>query len=132
MPGSVNYRLDFEPLLIVCVGYPFVQQKPQDQSLLSSLTKKAVLIVPAAQFADTELFDTQRILTEAGVTPVVASSKIGALQGVFGGIAASEITIDNLQVEDYDAVIFIGGPGDAEYFGNPAVINIAKRGLRQE
>jgi SagB-type dehydrogenase family enzyme len=118
---------ELEPLLIVCVGHPFVQQKPQDQSQsIVKLTKKALLVVPPAQFTDAELFDTQRILTEAGVTSVVASSKIGALQGVFGGIAASEITIERVRVEDYDAIIFIGGPGAAEYFSNPLTLRIAR------
>jgi len=118
---------ELEPLLIVCVGHPFVQQKPQDQSQPAvQTTKKAVLIVPAAQFADAELFDTQRILNEAGIAAVVASSKIGALQGVFGGIAASVITLDKVRVEDYDAVVFIGGPGAADYFNNPAVLGIVR------
>jgi SagB-type dehydrogenase family enzyme len=118
---------ELEPLLIVCVGHPFVQQKSQDQSQPAvQTTKKAVLIVPAAQFADAELFDTQRILNEAGIASVVASSKIGALQGVFGGIAASEITLDKVRVEDYDAVVFIGGPGAADYFNNPAVLGIVR------
>ena len=118
---------ELEPLLIVCVGYPFVQQKPQDQSPPAvQTTKKAVLIVPAAQFADAEIFETQRILNEAGIASVVASSKIGALQGVYGGIAASEITLDKLQVEDYDAVVFIGGPGAADYFNNPVALGIVR------
>lgn len=118
---------ELEPLFIVCVGYPFVQQKSQDQSLSAvQTTKKAVLIVPAAQFADAELFETQRILTEAGIASVVASSKIGVIQGVFGGIVASEITLDNLKVEDFDAVVFIGGPGAADYFNNPVVLRIAR------
>jgi SagB-type dehydrogenase family enzyme len=118
---------EFEPLLIVCAGYPFVQQKPQDRVQSSvQATKKAVLIVPAAQFADAEFFETQRILNEAGIVPVVASSKFGVIQGALGGIAASEITIDNLKVEDYEAVVFIGGPGVAEYFNNPAVLRIAR------
>jgi SagB-type dehydrogenase family enzyme len=118
---------ELEPLLIVCVGHPFVQQKHQDQAKPAvQTTKKVVLIVPAAQFADAELFETQRILNEAGITSDVASSKIGALQGVYGGIVASVITIDKMRVEDYDAVIFIGGPGAADYFDNPAVLRIVR------
>lgn len=118
---------EFEPLLIVCVGHPLVQQKSQDQSQPAvQIAKKAVLIVPAARFADAELFDTQRILSEAGIASVVASSKIGVIQGTFGGIVASEITLDNLKVEDYEAVVFIGGPGAADYFNNPAVLRIAR------
>jgi SagB-type dehydrogenase family enzyme len=118
---------EFEPLLIVCVGHPFVQQKPQDQTQSAAkLTKKAVLIVPPAQFADAEIANTQRIFTEAGVTPVVASSKIGVLQGAFGGIVASEITLDKVLVDDYDAVIFIGGPGAADYFSNTVALKIVR------
>ena len=118
---------ELEPLLIVCVGHPFVQ-KPQDQSQPAvQTTKKAVLIVPAAQFADAELFETQRILNEAGIASVVASSKIESLQSVFGILVASEITLDNLKVEDYEVVVFIGGPGAADYFNNPAILNIIKQ-----
>ena len=118
---------ELEPLLIVCVGHPFVQQKSQDQSQPAvQITKKAVLIVPAARFADVELFETQRILNEAGIASVVASSKIGVIQGAISGIVASEITLDNLKVEDYDAVVFIGGPGVADYFNNPVVLRIAR------
>jgi protease I len=121
-------RDELEPLLIVCVGHPFVQQKSQDQAQSAvQITKKAVLIVPAARFADAELFETQRILNEAGIASVVASSKIGVIQGAFGGIFASEITLDNLKVEDYEAVVFIGGPGAADYFSNPAILNIVKQ-----
>jgi SagB-type dehydrogenase family enzyme len=118
---------ELEPLLIVCVGHPLVQQKSQDQSQSAvQIAKKAVLIVPAARFADAELFETQRILNEAGIASVVASSKIGVIQGTFGGIVASEITLDSLKVEDYEAVVFIGGPGAADYFNNPAVLRIAR------
>ncbi len=118
---------EFEPLLIVCVGHPFVQQKSQDQAQSAvQITKKAILIVPAARFADVELFETQRILNEAGIASVVASSKIGVIQGAFGGIVASEITLDSLKVEDYEAVVFIGGPGAADYFNNLAVLRIAR------
>ncbi len=74
---------ELEPLLIVCVGHPVCAAKTSGpvQPAVQT-TKKAVLIVPAAQFADDELFETQRILNEAGIASVVASSKIGALQGV--------------------------------------------------
>ena len=118
---------ELEPFLIVCAGYPFMQQKPQDQNQSAvQTTKKTAIIVPAAQYADAELLDTQRVLKEAGIITVVASSKIGALQGAFGGIASSEITFDKLNIDDFDAVVFIGGPGVADYFNNPAVLAIAR------
>ena len=114
---------ELEPLLIVCVGYPFVQQKTQEhaQSAVQT-TKKAVIIITAAQIADTELVDIQRVLKEAAIMPVVVSSKIGTSQGASG----SEITFDKLNVEDFDAVVFIGGFGDVDYFNNPTVLRITR------
>ncbi|MGA2677711.1 MAG: DJ-1/PfpI family protein [Sedimentisphaerales bacterium] len=116
---------ELEPLLIVCVGYPFVQQKTQEQTAVQT-TKKAVIIVTAAQYAEAELADILRVLKEAGIVPVVVSSKIGASQGIFGGITVSEITFDKLMFEDFDAVVFIGGLGDVDYFNNPTVLDIAR------
>lgn len=117
---------ELEPLLIVCVGYPFVQQKTRDQVQSAvQTTKKAVIIATAAQ-PEAELAEILRVLKEAGIVPVVVSSKIGASQGTFGGIAASEITFDNLMLEDFDAVVLIGGLGDVDYFNNPTVLGIVR------
>lgn len=111
---------DLEPLLIVCVGNPLASQGP------AAAAQRAVLIVPDADFRDEELFETRRILAEAGVETVIASTKIGPLRGVLGGIVASEVTLDRVQVEDFDAVIFVDGPGAVAYFNNPAALGIAR------
>jgi protease I len=73
-----------------------------------------------------ELFETQRILNEAGIETAIASSKIGPLRGVQGGLAASEITLDRVQVGDFDAVVFVGGPGAVVYFTDSAVLGIVR------
>jgi SagB-type dehydrogenase family enzyme len=113
---------ELEPLLIVCVGYPFVQQKTQEQAAV----QKAVIIVPTNQYADAELAYIQQVLKEAEIITVIASSKIGTLYGEFVGTATSEITFDKLKVEDFNAVVFVGGYGATEYFNNPAVLGIAR------
>ncbi len=118
---------ELDPLLIVCAGYPLVQQTPQDESQAAAkITKKAVLIVPPVQFADNEFFVIQRILTEAGVACTVASSKVGMIQGAVSGIVASEVALDSLKVENYDAVVFISGPGVADYFNSPLALGIVR------
>jgi len=118
---------DLEALLIVCVGHPLVQTpKPQPTGVTATEKKRAVLIVPSANFRDEELFETRRVLTEAGIETVIASSKIGPLQGVLGGLVASEVVLDKLRVEDFDAVVFIGGPGAVEYFASPTALGIAR------
>jgi protease I len=119
---------DSAPLLIVSVGFP-AEQKSQDGSAVkpAGAAGNAVLIVPSVNFRDEEFFGTRRILTEAGIKVVLASSKIGTLQGMSGGIANSEIVLDKVRVEDFNAVIFIGGTGAAEYYNNPSALEIARR-----
>jgi protease I len=117
---------EFEPLLIICAGYPFVRQNPQEEAPSAKLVKKALLVVPTVQYADTEFIDIQRVFADAGVTCVIASSKVGALQSASGALAASEIALDNLKVEDYDAIVFIGGPGAAEYISNPVALRVVR------
>jgi SagB-type dehydrogenase family enzyme len=119
---------ELESLLIVCVGSPLIQ--PAGSPPVGETTagvKKAVLIVPGADFSDEELFETRRILNEAGVVMVTAGPKIGPLRGASGGIVASELTLDKVSVEDFSAVVFIGGPGAGEYFTDKTVIDIARK-----
>jgi protease I len=100
--------------------------KSQPTGETAAGAKKVVLVVPSANFRDEELFETRRVLTEGGIEVVIASSKIGPLQGTLGGIAASEVTLDKVRVEDFDAVVFIGGPGAIEYFANPTALGIVR------
>jgi protease I len=119
---------DSAPLLILSVGFP-EGQKSQDEPAVKTAgaAGNCVLIVPSVNFRDEEFFGTQRILTEAGIKVVLASSKVAILQGMSGGIAYPEITLDNVRVEDFNAVIFIGGKGAAEYYNNPSALEIARQ-----
>ena len=65
-------------------------------------------------------------MTKAGIEVVIASSKIGSLKGISDGIVASELILDDVNVNNFDAIIFIGGPGTGEYFNSQAAQNIAK------
>jgi protease I len=46
--------------------------------------------------------------------------------GKLGLKVAPDTTIDQINAADYDAVLFIGGPGCAEYFDDPTAHKIAQ------
>ena len=119
---------DTIPLLIVSVGFP-AEQKSQEGPTVkpAGVERSAVLIVPAVNFRDEEFFGTQRILTEAGIKVIFASSNIGILHGMSGRIIYSEITLDKIRVGDFEAVVFIGGTGATEYFNDSLALEIAQR-----
>jgi protease I len=84
------------------------------------------LIVASENFRDEELIETKRVLDAAAVQTIIASTKTGFVQGMLGKIAEASVLVNQLRVDDYDAIVFIGGPGAAEYFNNPVALNIAR------
>ena len=51
---------------------------------------------------------------------------------MLGGVAEAKILVNQLRVDDFDAIIFIGGSGAAaEYFDNPVALNIAREAARK-
>jgi len=119
-----------EPIYIICVGYP-IEQAAAEALQEGTGTKRAALIVASQNFRDEELFETKRALDAAAVQTVTASTRIGIIMGALGNIAEANILVGQLRVEDYDAIIFIGGPGAVEYAANPAALNLAREAVRQ-
>jgi len=120
-------RRDLEPLYIICVGYPAEGTEGQ----AGAAGKRAALIIGSQNFRDEELFETKRVLDAAQVQTVIASTKTGMIQGTLGNITEASILVNRLRVADYDAIIFIGGPGAAEYVNNPAVMNMVRETVRK-
>jgi len=119
-----------EPIYIICVGHP-IGQAAAEALQEGTGTKRAALIVASQNFREEELFETKRALDAAGVQTVIASTRIGILRGMLGRITEANILVGQLRVDDYDAIIFIGGPGAVEYAANPAALNLAREAVRQ-
>ncbi|MFA4858383.1 MAG: DJ-1/PfpI family protein [Candidatus Margulisiibacteriota bacterium] len=88
--------------------------------------KKALLIIASRNFRDEEYTEPKAALEKAGIQTVTASSNSGVALGKLGHKVNPDITIDQINVADYDAVLFIGGPGSSEYFDNPIAHKIAQ------
>ena len=137
-----NLPAGLEPIYIICVGYPLqsaliadvkesdVQKEASEMTAVEK--KKAVLIIPSENFRDEELFSVQAAIAKINAEGVVASSKKGSIRGMLGGKAEAAILISEIVVDDYDAVIFIGGSGAREYFNNKPAMNIASEARDKE
>jgi len=120
---------DLEPLCIVSVGYAVGAGTTEGQA--DSAQKKAVLIIPSENFRDEELFETKRVLDAAQIETVVASTRLGIVRGELGNIAEARVLVDQLRVDDYDAIIFVSGSGVIEYVTNPVALDIARETVRK-
>jgi len=121
-----------EPLYIICVGYPAAEGTAATSGgQASAAGKKAVFIVASQNFQEEELFGTKSVLDAAQVQTFIASTRTGVIQGTLGNMAQASVPINRLQVDDYDAIIFIGGPGAAEYATNPIILNMVRETVRK-
>ena len=92
--------------------------------------KKAALIIAHQRFRDEELLEPKRILEEGGVGVTLVSTSLETATGMLGAKVKPDILLDDLKVEDYDAIVFIGGSGASEYWNNPKALEIAEEAAK--
>jgi len=90
----------------------------------------ALFIVAPENFRDEELFVPLEILKNAGIETTIASKEAGICRGKLGGEAEAVIGLNQVNAEDFDAIIFIGGSGSEIYFEDPAAHLIAKKAFK--
>lgn len=93
--------------------------------------KKAVLIIPANDFRDEELFDTKAVLEQAGIEVRVASTTPDEINGMLGGTAVPDMLVSDIQLNDIDALVFIGGSGAEQYWDDPLAHKLAQQAVSQ-
>jgi len=89
------------------------------------------MIIGFENFRDEEYRDPKAVLEKAGVEVTTASAKLGTARGKHGMSAKVDITLDQVKVEDYDAILFIGGPGCYVYYDDPSAHKIARETIKQ-
>ena len=112
------------------IGYPSGQAATTSaQGRTSQAT--ALLVVPPQGFQDEELLMTKRALEVAGVQVVVASTRIGLLTGMLGGSIRGDMLLNQANLANFNAVVFIGGVGAVDFLHNPTVLNLVRQAITQ-
>lgn len=94
-------------------------------------TPNIVMIIAFRDFRDEEFAKPAATLKQAGATLIVASSQLGTAEGMLGLRIPVDKLIGDVQVEDYDAVVFVGGTGAQGYFKDPVAHRIAREAVAQ-
>ncbi|MEK7549071.1 MAG: DJ-1/PfpI family protein [Patescibacteria group bacterium] len=92
---------------------------------------KVLFVIAKKDFRDIEYFTPKAILENAGYEIVVASNcKTGETAvGVGGGKVKINIELDEVKVGDFDAVVFVGGPGALENLDNSESYRLAQEAV---
>ena len=90
--------------------------------------KKAALIIASENFRDEEYFITKEVLEKNGISVTTVCDKTKAI-GKFGGEAFADLLIDDLNIDDFDAIIFAGGQGAVKLLDNEMTYLILRKAM---
>lgn len=94
--------------------------------------KKAIMVIAKNDFRDEELEVPKTILEESGVSVIIASSSLRTVKGMLGLKVNPDISVEEIELEDYDALIFVGGSGAREYWDDPDIHKLIKDTLNAD
>jgi len=104
---------------------------PKLETEMPKVGKKAVMIIAFRDFRDAEYFVPKEILERAGIEVKTASNKIGIAVGADGGDTNVDLLVSQIEVADFDAIIFVGGPGALDALDNEDSYRVAKEAVAQ-
>lgn len=100
--------------------------QPVESAETKSAAKKVLFVIAPADFRDEELFETKKTVEDAGYLTVISSTRTDEATGMLGGKAKPDITITESRVDDYDAIVFVGGSGAKVLLNDEAALSLAK------
>lgn len=87
--------------------------------------KKILMVISLKDFRDEEYFIPKEILEDSGFTVETTSLQKGIALGVAGNEVNIDMPIEEIQITEYEAIVFCGGSGMAEQLDNKALQNLA-------
>jgi len=125
-------------IIIIAVGVWLLSKKekaetaPQMVSMENTLTgKKIAMIIAFKDFRDEEYFIPKEIFENNGAEVKTVSLELGKAVGSQGGETEVDLTVGDLDVSYFDAVVFSGGSGMAKLLDNQEFQRIVQEAVSQ-
>lgn len=90
------------------------------------MQKKAVFVIAQKDFRDEELLDTKAVLDKHKIITKVASATRHKATGSKGTELTPDLALPEIEVSDFDAIIFVGGSGARQYFDDVSAHTLAR------
>lgn len=107
------------------------ETKTETQTNLGQ-NKRAAFIIAFEDFRDEEYFVPKEILKKAGLEVVTVSTDRGKAKGADGATTEVDLLLENLEVDDFEVITFIGGPGALDHLDNENSYEIAKEAAKKD
>jgi protease I len=123
----VAYFLLFILLFAGCVK----KEEGGEKKMPTVTGKNVVMIIASNMFRDEELNEPRKILEGQGVGVTIASTSLAPATGMLGTTVKPHKLLSEIKVENFDAIVFVGGQGAAEYWNNPTAHKLVEEALKQ-
>jgi len=90
------------------------------------LAKKIAVIIASKDFRDEEYFVPKNLWEASAAVVKTISDKEGIALGADGAEAVVDMALDNLNPAEFDAIVFIGGPGALRCLDNDRSYRVIK------
>ena len=89
------------------------------------MMKKVLMVIAPANFRDPEYYEPKKVLEDSGIKVLTASTGKTA-KGAEGGVVNVDVLLKDANADDYDAVVFIGGPGAYQFHDDKTAHELAR------
>lgn len=87
---------------------------------------RVALVIAPAGFRDEELLEPLNYLRAHGFEAVVTSRTLDESTGKLGACVRPDMRLDDISTDDFDGIVFVGGPGARTYFDDAKAQSLAR------
>jgi protease I len=96
------------------------------------MRKRAFVVISFNDFKDEEYFLSKDFLISNKIKVITVSDKKGVAVGFSGGEARVNLKISEIELKDFDYLIYIGGPGFSKHLDNEDSYNLLRLSFKNK
>ena len=112
-------------LFIACGGGGEEKSVPQGEKD-ATIARSMLMVIAHEGFSDEEFKNLSELFTRSGIAVSVASTDTTTATGMAGMTVAPDITFEEVNSEDYDGLVVVGGDGCEALWGNETLHKIVR------
>ncbi|MBN1798235.1 MAG: DJ-1/PfpI family protein [Spirochaetales bacterium] len=114
---------------VLCIS--FTVSLLNSDNMLVSNGGLILMIIASSNFRDEELRVPKQIFEQNGYQVKIACSTKSTVTGMLGARVNPDLLLERVKVDDYAAVVFVGGGGAEEYYNSPAAHAVARQAFNK-
>jgi len=94
--------------------------------------QKILMVVAPEGFQEKEYFGPKNIFENSGYQVITATKGTNQAKSSQGTTINTELLLNQVKIDDFSALVFVGGPGTTVYFNDQEVLALAKEAVQKE